>query len=254
VPSLFQDNFDYGDIRRDFVHGVLTSDLLMKSIHLYVAQEGYAARVSDTRSYESIRLVPFASKLSPIVLTTSPVRISCQGGPFRSFRMTIIRVATTTSTAEEIATLPKTVLLSWPGMWASHNTNKSDFHILSVRTCKIGTSTLIGSSTMIAEQVQVISSVIGRNCVIGTGTVIDNSYIFDDTIVGPNCKIQRSIIGYGCSIKENTRVSNGSLIGDGVVIGPNVMLSPFERLSAQRDPANDDSDEIDSDLEDVERG
>lgn len=55
VPSLFQDNFDYLDIRRDFVHGILTSDLLMKSIHVYVAREGYAARVQDTRSYESVR-------------------------------------------------------------------------------------------------------------------------------------------------------------------------------------------------------
>ncbi|KAH9001219.1 nucleotide-diphospho-sugar transferase [Lactarius akahatsu] len=54
VPSLFQDNFDYGDIRRDFVHGVLTSDLLMKNIYCYVAKEGYAARVQDTRSYDAI--------------------------------------------------------------------------------------------------------------------------------------------------------------------------------------------------------
>lgn len=55
VPSLFQDNFDYLDIRKDFVHGVLTSDLLMKNIHCYVAKEGYAARVKDTRSYDSVR-------------------------------------------------------------------------------------------------------------------------------------------------------------------------------------------------------
>jgi translation initiation factor eIF-2B subunit epsilon len=58
VPSLFQDNFDYGDVRRDFVHGVLTSDLLMKSIYCYIAKEGYAARVRDTRSYDSIRFAP----------------------------------------------------------------------------------------------------------------------------------------------------------------------------------------------------
>ena len=57
VPSLFQDNFDYSDIRRDFVHGVLTSDLLMKNIHCYVAKEGYAARVKDTKSYEAVRCV-----------------------------------------------------------------------------------------------------------------------------------------------------------------------------------------------------
>ena|SRR5712675_2297386 len=57
VLSLFQDNFDYGDIRRDFVHGVLTSDLLMKNIYCYIAKEGYAARVQDTRSYDAIRFV-----------------------------------------------------------------------------------------------------------------------------------------------------------------------------------------------------
>jgi len=55
VPSLFQDNFDYLDIRRDFVHGVLTSDLLMKSIHCYVVKDGYAARAKDTKSYDSVR-------------------------------------------------------------------------------------------------------------------------------------------------------------------------------------------------------
>lgn len=57
MPSLFQDNFDYEDIRRDFVHGILTSDLLMKNIHCYVAKEGYAARVKDTKSYATIRWV-----------------------------------------------------------------------------------------------------------------------------------------------------------------------------------------------------
>ena len=69
VPSLFQDNFDYGDIRRDFVHGVLTSDLLMKNIHCYVVQEGYAARVADTRSYDAVRCAsPFRFTHRDVVL------------------------------------------------------------------------------------------------------------------------------------------------------------------------------------------
>lgn len=52
-------------------------------------------------------------------------------------------------------------------------------------------------------------------------------------------------------------MQNGSLIGDGVVIGPDLTLLPFERLSAKRSsptqsPAAEDSDEGDSDLETVE--
>ena len=37
------------------MHGVLTSDLLMKNIYCYVAKDGYAARVADTRSYDAVR-------------------------------------------------------------------------------------------------------------------------------------------------------------------------------------------------------
>ncbi|KXN85472.1 putative translation initiation factor eIF-2B subunit epsilon [Leucoagaricus sp. SymC.cos] len=228
VPSLFQDNFDYGDIRRDFVHGVLTSDLLMKSIHLYVAQEGYAARVQDTRSYESIRQV--------------------------------------------LARSPKDILSRWTFPLVPDDNHPSghnyelrrgnryiakDGTVVLARSCKIGPNTLIGPSTKISEDTEIISSVIGQNCTIGAGTIIDNSYIFDNTVIGPNCKIQRSIVGSGCSIGENTHILNGSLIGDGVIIGPDVSLSPFERLSVQRlsvtrAPTTDDSGEEDSDLEAVE--
>lgn len=221
VPSLFQDNFDYGDIRRDFVHGVLTSDLLMKSIHLYVAQEGYAARVQDTRSYESISKDILSRWTFPLV----PDDNHPSGHSYEHRR--------------------------------GNRYIAKDGSVVLARSCKIGTNTLIGPSTKIAENVQVISSVIGQNCFIGAGTIIDNSYIFDNTIIGPNCKIQRSIVGSSCSIKENTHVLNGSLVGDGVTIGPDVTLSPFERLSAQRPNTRDvslanNSDEEDSDLEGVE--
>jgi len=55
VPSLFQDNFDYLEIRRDFVRGILTSDLLNRSIFCHVINDGYAARIKDTKSYDAIR-------------------------------------------------------------------------------------------------------------------------------------------------------------------------------------------------------
>jgi hypothetical protein len=45
------------------VHGVLTSDLLMKNIYCYVVKEGYAARVQDTKSYDSVRYTPNLSSL-----------------------------------------------------------------------------------------------------------------------------------------------------------------------------------------------
>ena len=54
VPALFTENFDYQDIRTDFVHGILTSDLLGKSIYVHIIAEEYAARVRSTQLYDSI--------------------------------------------------------------------------------------------------------------------------------------------------------------------------------------------------------
>jgi len=93
------------------------------------------------------------------------------------------------------------------------------------------------------------------------GSVIKNSCIFENTIVGASCIVERSIIGAGVMAKDCSHVPLGCLIAEGVVIGPDAMLHPYERLSAKRNEiigaggdgdgvdANDDDD---SDIEEVE--
>ncbi|KAJ7046683.1 nucleotide-diphospho-sugar transferase [Mycena alexandri] len=218
VPSLFQDNFDYEDIRRDFLHGVLTSDLLMKNIYCYVAKDGYAARVKDTKSYESISKDILSRWTFPLV----PDDNHPSGHVYQHTRGN-----------KYIAT---------------------DNSVSLARTCKIGNNTLIGAGTKILENAQVIGSVIGQNCVIGAGSIIEGSYIFDGTVIGAQCVVKRSIIGAGVTIKEKTRVEKGCLVGDGVVVGPLAVLDPFERLSRRRDKTvvvEQDNDE-DSDIEEIE--
>ncbi|KAJ7774726.1 nucleotide-diphospho-sugar transferase [Mycena metata] len=220
VPSLFQDNFDYEDIRRDFLHGVLTSDLLMKNIHCYVAKDGYAARVKDTKSYESISKDILSRWTFPLV----PDDNHPSGHVYQHTRGN-----------RYIAT---------------------DNSVSLARTCKIGNNTLIGAGTKILENAQIIGSVIGQNCVIGAGSIIEGSYIFDGTVIGAQCVVKRSIIGAGVTIKEKTRVEKGCLVGDGVVVGPLAVLDPFERLSKRRDKTvvveeEEDNDE-DSDIEEIE--
>ncbi|KAG6878693.1 hypothetical protein C0993_011508 [Termitomyces sp. T159_Od127] len=110
---------------------------------------------------------------------------------------------------------------------------------------------MIGASTQINENAEIVASVIGCNCSIGTGTIIRDSYIFDGSTIGSDCVIERSIIGAGVTIKDNSVVHRGSLVGDGVIVGPSALLRPFERLSRKRD-STDSSEDEDSDLEDVE--
>ena len=51
VPALFTENFDYEDLRKDLVNGVLTSDILSKTIYCYTAKEGYCASITDYDKY-----------------------------------------------------------------------------------------------------------------------------------------------------------------------------------------------------------
>ncbi|KAF8969966.1 nucleotide-diphospho-sugar transferase [Flammula alnicola] len=218
VPSLFQDNFDYLDIRRDFVHGILTSDILMKNIYCYVAEEGYAARVQDTRSYDSISKDILSRWTFPLVPDDNH-----PGGHVYEYTRGNRYIA-------------------------------KDNTVVLARTCNVGKNTLIGSSTTVSDNVTITASVIGQNCRIGAGSTINNSYIFENAVVGEGCSIERSIIGAGVQIKDRSRIPKGCLIADGVVVGPDATLRPFERLSVRRDEADieADADDDDSDIEEVE--
>nr|VWO98676.1 Ribosomal RNA small subunit methyltransferase B (EC (16S rRNA m5C967 methyltransferase) (rRNA (cytosine-C(5)-)-methyltransferase RsmB) [Ganoderma boninense] len=224
VPSLFQDNFDYGDIRRDFVYGVLTSDLLMKNIHCYVAKDGYAARVADTRSYDAVSKDILARWTFPLV----PDDNHPGGHLYEHLR------------GNKYIAKDNSVSLS--------------------RTCKIGNNTLIGSHTVISANASVHASVIGQRCTIGPGAVLRDAYIFDDTHVGAGAVVEGSIIGARVTLGDGARVPRGCLIADGVAIGANAKLRKFERVSKRRevrpsreeDGSDGDDEESDSELEEVE--
>lgn len=55
VLLLFADNFDYQDLRQDFIRGVLTDDILGNKIFAHVISGEYAARVRDLRTYHAVR-------------------------------------------------------------------------------------------------------------------------------------------------------------------------------------------------------
>ncbi|KAF9651749.1 nucleotide-diphospho-sugar transferase [Thelephora ganbajun] len=220
VPSLFQDNFDYGHIRRDFVHGVLTSDLLMKNIYTYVAKGAYAARVQDTKSYDAISRDILSRWTFPLV----PDNNHPSSHAYEHRR------------GNKYFPQDNTVILS--------------------RTCTVGTNTLIGSHSQIFDNAVVSSSVIGRRCKVLPRAKITNSYIFDGTTIEADCVITNSIIGSMVHVKEGTVVEKGCLIADEVVVGPKGLLKEFERVSKKVEKPStasgtDDEDE-DSELEDVD--
>lgn len=74
--------------------------------------------------------------------------------------------------------------------------------------------------------------------------MLSHAYIFDDTVVGAGSVVEQSIVGARVRIGEGSKLLQGCLVGDGVVLGKNARLGPFERVSRrQEDLEEGESDE-----------
>lgn len=90
----------------------------MKNIHVYVAKEGYAARVKDTRSYNSVRYNLFIHSTPswpplphpyPEIDSGFIAKIFCRDGHFRWYPMTTIPVGMCMSNYVVINIFPRII-------------------------------------------------------------------------------------------------------------------------------------------------
>ncbi|CAG8786163.1 14276_t:CDS:10 [Dentiscutata erythropus] len=152
VPALFTENFDYQDIRKDFVHGILTSDLLGKTIYCHLVKDVYAARARNLHTYDAISKDVLSRWTYPIV----PDSNLQEGDSYEFMR--------------------------------GHIYKEKDGSLS--RSCSLGEKVLIGAGTEIAENVKITNSVIGRRVTIGPNVEINGAYIWDDVVIGPNVTLE----------------------------------------------------------------
>lgn len=195
VPQIFTENFDYQHLRKDFVKGLLNSDIIKKSIYGYVT-DNYAARVESWKTYGAVSqdimerwcypALPDSNFLSDLTYFYEPKHV-----------------------------------------YKEQDVRLSQF-------CKIGSSVVIGSNTFIGDRSKISGSVIGRNCQIGNNVSIKNSYIWDNTVIKDNTKIEYSIVASNCIINSNVYVQSGSVLGFDVVIGDDMVIPKGTRLLATK--------------------
>ncbi|AET39225.1 translation initiation factor eIF2B catalytic subunit epsilon Ecym_4147 [Eremothecium cymbalariae DBVPG len=193
VPAIFQENFDYQYLRRDFVKGVLSSDLLKKHIYAYITDE-YAARAESWQTYDAISQDFLARWCYPLVLNTN--LLEDQTYSYES----------------------------------KHIYKEKD--VILAQSCKIGKCTAIGSGSTIGEGTFIENSVIGRNCQIGANIKIINSYIWENTIIMDGSVVTHSIVASGARLGSGVNLEDGCVIGFNVVIDDCKTIPSGTRISA----------------------
>lgn len=246
------------------MRGVLTSDLLMKDIYCCVIKEGYASRVSDTRSYDSVRysilrgsgqiFLPELLQQRHFVKMDIPARAGRQPP-----RRTRLRIPARQHVHRE-RQFRGAVSVSYesPRAWAPEIARALGLAcaptltgLRPLRTCRVNANTLIGAHTIVSPGAVITASVIGQRCTIGPNVTLSHAYVFDDTHIDADCAVEQSIVGSGVRVGAGSRIERGCLIGDGVVLGKGARLAPFERVSRRR--GNSEDEESDEEWEEVEQ-
>ena len=178
VLSLWSDNFDNQAPRKDFLYGVLKDyELNGKTVHTYIVEDHYAARVSNMKSYETISKDVISRRTYPYCPDTNIF-------------------------PEQYYTRSKS------------NVYQEDGVILA-RSARIERGSVVGRGTSLGDGSVVKNSVVGRNCQIGKNVEVVDSYIWDHATIGNDVKILKAIIaseatiGDKCLIEEGARVSFG---------------------------------------------
>ncbi|CAO3668495.1 hypothetical protein G6F70_008717 [Rhizopus microsporus] len=215
VPPLFSENFDWQKLRSDFVHGILTSDILGKTIYTKIVSEPYLARVQNEKLYSTISKHILNRWAFPIVPETNLK----EGDDYEFSRGNVYKA--------------RNVKLS--------------------RSCIIDDNVQIGSGTIIGENSRIANSVIGKNCVIGDNVVVEGAFLWDNVTIESNCHVKQSIIANNAVILENTSIDQGCLISLNVKVGPNMNIQKYSRLSLLPQPKTsmfeESSEEEDEDEE-----
>ena len=197
----FSDNFDYRDIRRDFIHNEVTNFALGKHIYGYVLENEYAARVQDPRSYHAISRDIVTRWVYPLVPDVQ-----------------LLQSDTTYVQSKRHVYKEQGVKVS--------------------RSANIIEEVVIGRSSVIGDESTVTRSTIGRNVRVGNHVTIRESHIWNNVTIEDNVFISEAIICDGAVIKSGAVIPRGSIISFGVVVEAATQLKDYTRMTKVRDARN----------------
>lgn len=246
VLARFSDEFDYRDIRREFVANSVAEEEegLQNKIYAVLAQPTeYAARVMSPATYAAVSLDLLRRWCYPVVPDMLPVgyerqyRYTAVSGRGRHYlyqeRNCSTRDAGRHSNNRRPTTIERSSIVQGPGM--------------------------VGASCIVGEDCRVTGSVLGHRVRVADRATVLSSHIWNDVSIGEGATIVQSILADGCEILPGAVVPRGCIIGANCVIGRDVVLPEFTRITLAKEVDEDfdddwgeSDDDDDSDSEDSE--
>ena len=197
VLGLWSDNFDYTNLRRSFLHGVLKDyELNGKTIYTHIVDDEYAARVKNLRAYDVVSKDVLGRATYPL----SPDSNLISGQTYQFEKGNIYR--------------------------------ESDISVS--RTAVLKRKVAVGSRTSIQDRSIIHDSTIGRNCQIGSDVQISHSYIWDRVTIGDGTKISRAVVACGAEIGKGCRIDPGALVSYGAILADGSHMSGVDVPSNAR--------------------
>lgn len=225
VLARMADEFDYRDIRREFVANSVAEEeegLQNKIYAHFLKSNEYAARVHDFATYASVSKDLLRRWCYPVVPENLP------SGYEKQYRYTLQR--------------------HYLYMERKNGTSRVG------RSSKIQGVGMIGSSCAIGEDCRVEGTVIGNFCRIEDKATVLGSHLWDAVEVGAGATVIQSILADGCIVMAGAVVSRGCIIGAGVVVGSDVVLPEFTKLTLKEEKEDDFGDDWEEDGESNDDG
>jgi len=212
VLMLFSDNFDFQNIRRDFITGVLSEEELGNKIYIYELHGEYGLRVHNLRTYDAISRDVINRWVFPCVPDTNSLQAPKGYRPKYTYARRNVYIDQTVAVA---------------------------------RSAAIGPDTVIGASTIIGDGCVISASVIGHGCRIGAGVRIQGCYIHDRVTIHDNVTLTAAILCDRVTVKAGAQVNKGAILSYGVVVGSGHVVPAFKRLTlcCQGEAQSEDSDD-----------
>lgn len=203
VLALFTENFDYGDLRSDFLKSILESDLLERKIFCHIISDEYAARVDTPQMYDAVSRDLLGRWTFPLV----PDSNLAESTKYKLQRGNVVK----------------------------------DPSVVLSRSASVGKNVIIGPGTTIGDRAVVRNCVIGRNCDIGSNVMLTNAFIWDNVVIRSNCTVDGAIICENVVVEDHCTVEKGAILSYNTRVGPRITIKSFTRLSMCRSTSQSNS-------------